>query len=108
MRTVKTYLVRKPHNLGSVIFLSKRYPERVKTANILETIEINLEQYQDICANPVANDYDFLKGKGGRDANGQSLVIELTCQTLLPLYVNPEGFSYCRYLGVNVEESYLV
>ncbi|MBQ7633363.1 MAG: hypothetical protein IJS88_04540 [Alphaproteobacteria bacterium] len=102
MKTVKTYLIRKPEDINEVISMSERYPERAIEVEISETIELTAKQYNYICKNPF-EDYNFLTGKGGYK-DGYLQVIELTCKGKQPLYANPEGSSYCRYLGIKVED----
>ena len=101
MRTVKTYLIRKPSDITEVLDMSKRYPKRAEIVEITETINLTQEQYCDIQKYPL-RDYDFLEGKGVYKDDLQT-VIELTCQGKQTLYVDPSGYSYCRYLGIKVE-----
>lgn len=106
MKTVKTYLIRKPEDIDEVISMSAHYPERAREVEIAETIELNTRQYDCVCKNPFRN-YDFLAGKGGYkvyDGIEYRQVIELTCEGKQPLYTDPSGSSYCRYLGIKVED----
>lgn len=100
MKTVKTYLIRKPEDIDEVISMSERYPERAKEVEIAETIELTARQYDCICKYPF-KDYRFLTGKGGYK-DGYLQVVELACKNKQPLYANPEGSSYCRYLGIKL------
>ena len=40
MRTVKTYLIRKPSDIKEVLDMSERYPERAEIVAITETIKL--------------------------------------------------------------------
>lgn len=102
MKTVKTYLIRKPEDIDEVISMSAHYPERAREVEIAEMIELNTRQYDCVCKNPFRN-YSFLTGKGGYK-DGYLQVVELTCKDKQALYANPEGSSYCRYLGIEVED----
>ena len=102
MKTVKTYLVRKPSDIEEVETLTKCYKNEAEEVRITETIKLTEAQYQAICECPL-RDYDFLRGKGGYDDNGNRTAIELTCKGKPSLYTDPSGSSYCRYLGLKVK-----
>lgn len=105
MKTVKTYMIRKPSDLQEVKQLTKSlikergvFAEEVK---VVEKISLTPEQYKEVCSNPL-NDYDFLTGKGGYDENDTREVIELACKGEKSLFADPSGSSYCRYLGIAI------
>lgn len=99
MKTVKTYLVRKPSDLEEVMELTKRYGNEATEVKVAETIRLDEEAYKAVCENPMA-DYGFLTGKGGYDDDGMRQVIALTCKGHKTLYADPSGSDYCRYLGI--------
>ena len=108
MKTVKTYMVRKLSNIEEVLSVSTTIVRdcsfRVEEVMISETINLTRAQYKKICERPL-DDYDFLKGKGGYDKVDDKeyrKVVELTCEGSLTLYTDPEGSSYCRYLGIKL------
>lgn len=108
MKTVKTYMVRKPSDIEEVLSVSttivKDCPFRVEEVLISETINLSREEYKKVCERPLA-DYEFLTGKGGYDKVDDKeyrKVVELTCDGHLTLYTDPEGSSYCRYLGIKL------
>ena len=106
MKTVKTYMVRKPSDIEEVISTTAANRHNFEIAEIAETIKLTPAQYQKICKNPL-NDYDFLNGKGGYNVHNDveyRQVVELTCDGEQPLYADPSGSSYCRYLGVKIED----
>ncbi len=102
METVKTYLVRKPSDIQEVLSMTVQHPEYAELVQIIETLELSKEQYHAICKYPL-RDYAFLKGKGGY-IDGWRTVVKLICKGKQDLFVDPSGSSYCRYLGVKVEE----
>lgn len=103
MKTVKTYLVRKPSDLDEVLSLTQKYGFEATEVKVAETIKLDEKTYQNICNNPLA-DYNFLAGKGGYDDNEMRQVIALSCKGKQTLYADPSGSSYCRYLGIKVNE----
>lgn len=106
MKTVKTYMVRKPSDIEDVISTSVANRHEFEIAEIVETIKLTPAQYQKICENPL-NDYDFLNGKGGYNVHNNvdyRQVVELTCDGEQSLYADPSGSSYCRYLGLKIED----
>lgn len=106
MKTVKTNMVRKPSDIEEVISTTAANRHNFEIAEIAKIIKLTPEQYQAICENPL-NDYDFLSGKGGYNVhNGVEYrqVVELTCDGEQPLYADPSGSSYCRYLGVKIAD----
>ena len=103
MKTVNTYLVRKPSDLDEILSLTQKYGFEATEVKVAETINLDEKTYQNICDNPLA-DYDFLAGKGGYDDNGMRQVIALSCKGKQTLYADPSGSSYCRYLGIKIED----
>ncbi len=102
MKTVKTYLVRKPSDLEEVLILSKKYKADATEVKVAETIRLNEQTYKAVVEHPLL-DRDFLAGKGGYNDDGMREVIALTCKGHKTLYADPSGSSYCRYLGVKVK-----
>ena len=106
MKTVKTYMIRKPSDIDEVLNKAEEYPPVFEVAEITETINLTPEQYKAVCKRPSDN-YNFLTGKGGYevyDGIEYRQVVELTCDGEKNLYVDPSGSSYCRYLGIKIEE----
>ena len=103
MKTVKTYMVRKPSDLDKVKSITRANSDRLETVAVVETIILSLAEYKKVCRNPL-NDYDFLKGKGGYcDEHDYRQVVELKAEGQPTLYADPSGSSYCRYLGVEIK-----
>ena len=103
MKRVKTYLVRKPSDLDEILSLTQKYGFEATEVKVAETINLDEKIYQNICDNPLA-DYDFSAGKGGYDDNEVRQVIALSCKGKQTLYADPSGSSYCRYLGIKIED----
>ena len=104
MKTVKTYMVRKPSDLDEVKTITRANSDRLETVAVAETINLTPVEYRRVCRNPL-NDYDFLKGKGGYcDEHSYRQVVEITADGQPTLYADPSGSSYCRYLGMEIKK----
>ena len=100
MKTVTTYMVRKPSNLEEVIQMTRKYgKEESETVLITETIALDEQTYKAVSEHPMV-DRDFLAGKGGYNEAEQRTVIKLTCKGKKVLLVDPSGSAYFRYLGI--------
>lgn len=99
MKTVKTYLVRKPSDLDEVISLSPKYAHEAEEVVIIETVELAPQAYQELTDHPL-RDHEFLKGKGGYNDNGQRTAVAIKCKGKQTLLADPSGSAYCRYLGI--------
>ena len=103
MKTVKTYMVRKPSDLDEVKSTPRANSDRLETVAVVETINLTQAEHKRVCRNPL-NDYGFLKGKGGfSDEHDYRQVVEITADGQPTLYADPSGSSYCRYLGIEVK-----
>ena len=58
MKTVKTYMVRKPSDLDEVKSITRANSDRLETVVVVETIILSLAEYKKVCRNPL-NDYDL-------------------------------------------------
>jgi hypothetical protein len=103
MRTVETYMVRKPCDFAEVESLCKQYARNAEVVKVIETVDLTPEVYEKVCNNPM-DDYEFLARKGGYDDDEMRMVIELKCPEKPTLYVDPSGSSYCRYMGLEITE----
>ncbi len=100
MTTVTTYMVRKPTDLDEVIQMTRKYSQQEsETVVIAETITLDEQTYKAVSEHPLV-DRDFLAGKGGYNEAEQRTVVKLTCKGKKSLLVDPSGFAYCRYLGI--------
>lgn len=102
MKTVKTYMVRKPSDIEEVRNLTQQYAHQAEEAVIAETVHLSPAWYQAVCQHPLDN-YIFLSGKGGYNEDNQRQVVVLKCDGQPTLYADPSGSSYCRYLGIEVK-----
>lgn len=80
-----------------------RKPSSLEDLNLIksevtETIELSQKEYDRFTKN-MLSDYAWLKGKGGY-INGVCQVIKVIAPDRVPLYVNPEGSGYGRYVGI--------
>ena len=98
--TIKVGYARKPSCIGDV----KESPFGLDPLDttVVETRAMSAEEY-DAFAQDFYASRDWLDGKGG-SRNGVMLAIEITAPGREPLYVNPEGHSYARYVGIRVEQ----
>lgn len=55
MKTVKTYLVRKPIDLDEVLSLTQKYGFEATEVKVAETIKLDEKTYQSICNNPLSS-----------------------------------------------------
>lgn len=77
MKTVKTYMVRKPSDLDEVKSTTRANSDRLETVAVVETINLTQAEHKRVCRNPL-NDYGFLKGKGGfSDEHDYRQVVEI-------------------------------
>ncbi|MBR5129878.1 MAG: hypothetical protein IKV03_01450 [Alphaproteobacteria bacterium] len=99
MKTVKTYMVRKPSDIEEVRNLTQQYAHQAEKVVIAETVHLSPAWYQAVCQQPLDN-YIFLSGKGGYNEDNQRQVVA----GQPTLYADPSGSSYCRYLGIEIKE----
>ena len=99
-KTVKVPLIRKPSNMDEIERESRKYVGGHKV-KIEETIELSEDEYKDLINNPL-KDRDYLKGKGGFvdgwDSPRKGILIK--CKGRRSLVVDPQGYSYARYIGL--------
>ena len=103
MKTVKTYMVRKPSDIEEVRNLTQQYAHQAEEVVIAETVHLSPVWYQAVCQRPLDN-YIFLSGKGGYNEDNQRQVVALKCDSQPTLYADPSGSSYCRYLGMELKQ----
>ena len=96
---IKVGYARKPSRLGDV----KESPFGLDPLDTVavETKAMTAEEY-DAFAQDFYASRDWLDGKGG-SRNGAIAAIEITAPERETLYVNSEGHSYARYVGIRVE-----
>ena len=102
MKTVNTYMVRKPSDIEEVKNLTQKYAYQAEEVVIAETIRLSPVWYEAVCQRPLDN-YIFLSGKGGSNKDNQRQVLALECDGRPTLYADPSGSSYCRYLGMEIK-----
>lgn len=86
MKTVKTYMVRKPSDISEVRDLPQKHAHQAKEVVIAETVHLSPAWYQADCQCPLDN-YIFLSGKGEYNDDNQRHVVALECNGLTTLYV---------------------
>ena len=90
MKTVKTYMVRKPSDIEEVRNLTQQYAPLAEEVVVAETVRLSPVWYQAVCQRPLDN-YIFLSGKGGYNEDNQRQVIALKCDGQPTLYADPSG-----------------
>lgn len=97
--TIKVGYARKPPCLDGVTNSPFRL-DPLET-EVVETKSMSAEEY-DAFAQDFYLSRDWLDGKGG-SRNGIIQAIAITAPERETLYVNPEGHSYARYVGLRLE-----
>lgn len=88
---------RKPSDIDEVKSLPQG--EGRSWAKISEVIDLDEKQYNKLTKRPL-DDYDFLKGKGGYDDDGNRSVVAVTSKGKPTLLIDPSGSSYARYMAI--------
>lgn len=98
--TIKVGYARKPSCIGDV----KESPfglDPLETA-VVETKAMSTAEYDTFVQDFFAS-REWLDGKGG-SKNGVMQAIEITAPDRESIYINPEGHSYARYVGLHIAE----
>ncbi|MBX9725731.1 MAG: hypothetical protein K2X09_00575 [Rickettsiales bacterium] len=91
---------RKPTDLDEVKSSAKDRSGYAYDTAITETVALTTSEY-DAFTRSFLRDYAWLTGKGGV-VNKIHQAVAVTAPERLTLYVNPEGSSYGRYVGLEV------
>ncbi len=94
---------RKPESLAEVKAAAQSSAYHFERVHVAETIALTTAEYDDFTRN-LLKDRSWLAGKGG-GMNGSIQAVAVTAPERTTLYVNPEGFSYARYVGINPNET---
>lgn len=95
-----TIFTRKPRNLNEVE-QNMQYLDRREYVFITEAIELIPDVYDYFWHNPVCDDHEFLRSKGGYQY-GQRTAVMLVCEGRKNIIVDPSGTAYGRYVGFEV------
>jgi hypothetical protein len=99
---VTVRFARKPGSLQEMMAEINSPGCEVATCEIAETVEFTTEQYDNF-TRLIYKDWPWLEGRGG-DLNGVRQVIAIMAPERETLYANPEGYSYARYIGMQVNQ----
>lgn len=66
---------------------------------VYRTLELNNEQYDTLTSNFFTKHQDFINSKYLTEGR----IIEVISPNKTTLYINSEGFSYLRYVGVQIQ-----
>lgn len=95
---VETVIIRKPSNLDEVQIYTNLNKTKTEKVLVTEVIKFSESDYEKL-ANNFSADFDFLKGKGGYDETYRKVVL-VYCPNKPYLVIDPEGYSYARYVGL--------
>ncbi len=105
MNNIFVRFASKPLHIGDVKAAQENETLRAEAIKIIETTELSTAEY-DAFIQSFLSDRNWCVGKGGC-ANGRVQVIEVTAPDRQPLYINPEGYSYARYVGFKAPDNAL-
>ena len=103
-----TILVRfasKPRDITDVEAAYRDDSLRAEVVTVSETTALTADEY-DALVQSFLTDRTWCLGKGGY-LNGRVRVIEVTAPDRRPLYINPEGYGYARYVGFKAPDNAL-
>lgn len=101
-----TILVRfasKPRDIADVEAAYRDDSLRAEVVTVSETTALTAEEY-DVLVQSFLTDRTWCLGKGGY-SKGRICVIEVTAPDRRPLYINPEGYGYARYVGFKAPDN---
>lgn len=93
---------RKPCSIEDIEAAGRDYDNRAEAIEITETKSLNAEEYDSFIKN-ILSDHEWLTGKGGYD-NGLRKAVAITAPDRKTLYADPSGYSYARYVGLQVPD----
>ena len=94
---------RKPVSLEEVKAVSEDRSITSYRVNVNDIKQLTADEY-DRFTDRFLRDHDWLYGKGGfKDEICQA--VEVTAPERETLYVDPSGYAYARYVGVNINKS---
>lgn len=103
MEPLRIRFARKPECLAEVKAAAHSDAYHLERVAIAESITLTTTEY-DVFTRRFLKDCSWLAGKGG-GMNGSIQAVAVTAPERTTLYVNPEGYSYARYVGVAISES---
>lgn len=95
---VETVIIRKPSNLDEVQTYTNINKSKAEKVLVTEVIKLSESDYEKL-VNNFSGDFDYLKGKGGYNDTYRNVVL-VYCPNKPYLVIDPEGYSYARYVGL--------
>ena len=95
---VETIIIRKPSNLDEVQAYTNNNKSKTEKVLVTEVIKLSESDYEKL-VNNFSGDFDYLKGKGGFNDTCRKVVL-VYCSNKPYLVIDPEGYSYARYVGL--------
>lgn len=96
--TIMIKFARKPYDLESMRAAVRCTSTERRASVVVEAREMTAEEYDHFTRNFMRN-HPWLDGKGG-SLGGRLQVIAVTAPERDTIYINPEGYSYARYVGL--------
>ncbi len=98
MEPLRIRFARKPECLAEIKAAATSPAYHFERVQVTETITLSAQEY-DGFTRSLLKDRSWLAGKGGT-INGLTQAIAITAPERETLYINPEGYSYARYIGM--------
>lgn len=93
---------RKPVSIEEVKAVAEDTGIASYKVEVAETKQLSADEY-DRFTDRFLRDHDWLYGKGGFKREVRQ-VIEVTAPERDTLYVDPSGYAYARYVGININQ----
>lgn len=94
---------RKPASIKEVMEVAVNYEIEFHPVNVIETRAMSAREY-DQFTRRFLDDHDWLEGKG--DWNGEICqAVAVIAPERYTLYIYPSGYSYARYVGLNINHN---
>lgn len=103
-RTLRVRFCCKPMSLEHVLHCARSDGWHDEVDALITDVRVMTIEEYDTFAASFFRHHDWLADCGGRNALRQWLAIEVAAPGRNTLYINPEGYSYARYVGVAVEK----
>ena len=98
---VMVKFARKPADMGEVLNAACNGTERTVAVRIIEHIRMYPDDY-DAFTNDLLATHEWMANKGGWDKEKIRHAYKVSCPGKLTLYVDPSGYPYARYVGLEV------
>lgn len=101
IRYINARFTRKPESLREVLSVCNDTSATIYKTAIIQTAEMSEIEYDRFVSNFFTN-YEWLDSKGGMIGNIRE-ALEIIAPNRTTLYVDPSGYAYAQYVGVEVQ-----